>query len=290
MSNHTHRSFRGYTRNPDSIHSVEEMFQAIVKHIRDNGCKVEVKKNAEKVNGSNGYFTSEPYPHIKVALKGRPWPKTIQLIVHEYCHYWQWKDGFLDHKDDDGNIIYSHILEGDPVTAKQRDKASKLVRISEYDCEIRTGSLFAPEPKGWNLESIFSQAEHIKSANTYNRHIVWSIGDKENEGSGIFLHTYDKLAPKLWGNKKFTNFWDPWTDEGMDKILAPISAKHKKIFDDALAETIGKALKGNSVERAAKKLDIPMQRLDMYLQKKKGRVIRLFPETEKKIAARLRKL
>lgn len=264
---------------------MKEMFETIVAEVRRNGCAVEVV-NAAKVSGSNGYFTSEPKPHIKVAVKGRPWPKIIELIIHEYCHYWQWTDGFLNHEDDDGNMIYGRILEGEEVSPKERQRASALVRISEYDCEIRTGSLFAPPPKGWNLESIFSQEEHIRSANTYNRHIVWSIGDKNNVGSGIFLHTYDKLQDKLWGSKTFKTFWNPWTKEGLDKILAPLSSKHKRVFDQALAERVGEALSKSSIAKAAKTLDISKDRLDEYLDKNGNKIIKLYPETERKIAAR----
>jgi len=265
---------------------MEEMFETIVAEVRRNGCAVEIKPNAEKVSGSNGYFSSEPKPHIKVALKDKPWPKVIELIIHEYCHYWQWKDGFLNHEDDDGNIIYGRILDGEVVSPKERHRSSALVRISEYDCEIRTGSLFAPPPKGWNLESIFSQEEHIRSANTYNRHIIWSIGDKHNEGSGIFLHTYDKLAPKLWGSKIFKSFWNPWTSEGRDKILAPLSDKHRKVFDQALAERVGEVLASSTIAQCAKQLDIPRKRLDTYLDKHGPKVINLYPETRKKIKSR----
>lgn len=212
---------------------MEDMFYEIVDYIKDKGCPVTIYKNLSKINGSNGYFCSDPKPHIKAALKGKGWDKSIQLIVHEFCHYWQWKDKFIGHKDDQGNIIYSLILEGDDVTPKQREKASVLVRLSEYDCEIRTAELL----RRWNITSIYPIDEHIKSANTYNRHIAWSVGDKDHEGSGVFLHTYDKLADKLWGKKKFRSFWNPKTAAGRKKIFSPISQKHKEVFDDALKKT-----------------------------------------------------
>jgi len=208
---------------------MEKMFYEIVHFAKDQGCPVTVYKSLEKVNGSNGYFSSDPKPHIKVGLKNRPWPKAIELIIHEFCHYWQWKDGFLGRKDDEGNLIYSRILEGEEVSPEEREKASQLVRISEYDCEIRTASLF----EKWKLEAIFPPAEHIRSANTYSRHIVWSIGDKTSQGSGIFYAKYDELANQLWGNKSFKFFWDPKSSTGMGKIIEPISAEHKAIFDKA---------------------------------------------------------
>lgn len=208
---------------------MEKMFYEIVQFSKDQGCPVTVYKSLEKVNGSNGYFTSEPKPHIKVGLKNRPWPKAIELIIHEFCHYWQWKDGFLGRKDDEGNIIYSRILDGEEVTPEEREKASQLVRISEYDCEIRTASLF----EKWKLENVFPESEHIKSANTYNRHIVWSIGDKTTPGSGIFYAKYDSLADALWGNKTFGFFWDPKSSSGMGKIIETISPEHKAVFDKA---------------------------------------------------------
>jgi len=212
-----------------SNNEMKKMFYEIVKFSKDQGCPVTVYKSLEKVNGSNGYFTSDPKPHIKVGLKNRSWPKAIELVIHEFCHYWQWKDGFLGRKDDEGNLIYSRILEGEEVTPEEREKASQLVRISEYDCEIRTASLF----EKWNLEDVFPPHEHVKSANTYNRHIVWSIGDSTTPGSGIFYAKYDALADELWGNKKFSYFWDPKSSSGMGKLIEPISTEHKAVFDKA---------------------------------------------------------
>lgn len=209
--------------------AMEDMFYEIVKFVQEQGCPVTVHKELEKVNGSNGYFSSEPSPHLKVALKGKSWPRAVQLLIHEFCHYWQWKDGFLGRKDDEGNIIYSRILDGEKVSPEERKKASGFVRISEYDCEIRTSSLF----KKWNLETIFPICDHIKSSNTYNRHIVWSIGDENFPGSGIFYYKYDSLADKLWGKKKFNNFWNPKTEEGQKLLLAPISKDHLQVFDKA---------------------------------------------------------
>jgi hypothetical protein len=208
---------------------MEKMFYEIVQFSKDQGCPVTVYKSLEKVNGSNGYFASDPKPHIKVGLKNRSWPKAIELIIHEFCHYWQWKDGFLGRKDDEGNLIYSRILEGEEVTPEEREKASQLVRISEYDCEIRTASLF----EKWKLEDVFPTSEHVKSSNTYNRHIVWSIGDSTTPGSGIFYAKYDTLADDLWGNKSFSYFWDPKSSSGMGKIIEPISDAHKAVFDKA---------------------------------------------------------
>jgi len=225
-----------YNNRKPTSKQMEEMFWEIVKYIKKNGCPVTVHKTLSKINGSNGYFCSEPRPHIKAAIRDKTWDKAIQLVTHEFCHYWQWKDKFIGHKDDQGNIIYSRILEGENVTPKEREKASVLVRLSEYDCEIRTAELL----KRWNITSIYPLHEHIKSANTYNRHIVWSIGDEKNEGSGVFLHTYDKLAPKLWSGKHFKNFWNPKSEAGRKKIFGSISPKHKKVFDEALKRAMKK--------------------------------------------------
>jgi len=205
---------------------LKEIFHEIVEWIREQGCKVYLHHNKKTVSGSNGYFTSEPKPHIRVGLKNRPMDKAIELIIHEFCHYWQWSEGFLGHKDDDGNIAYAKLLDGQDLTPEERLKASTLVRISEYDCEKRTGHLF----KVWNLESVFPIEEHRKSAATYNRHIVWSIGDGTTEGSGVFLASYDKLGDRLWAGKTH-NRW-----LSLKELLAPINSKQKEIFDNALSK------------------------------------------------------
>jgi len=243
MSNRklTRRAKKGRKRiNPEKSSTAElkKVFEDICKEAKKRGCKIYKHPSKKTVNGSNGYFSSEPTPHIRMALKGRPIRKCLQLVIHEYCHYWQWKHNFLDRKDDDGNLLYGKLLDGDDLTPKERDKACKLVKMSEYDCEKRTGHML----KKWNLTSAFPLEEHRRSAATYNRHIAWSIGDRKKEGSGIFLASYDKLADKLWGNRKFTR-WPP-----LKEMLSPISAKHKKIFDAALAKE-KKAKKGKKKKR-----------------------------------------
>jgi len=229
-------------KRPSSA-EMKDMFYQIVDNAKDEGCPVTIHTKLSKVNGSNGYFSSEPKPHIKVGLKGKTWPKAIQLIMHEYCHYVQWKTGFLGHKDDEGNIAYARQLEGEVLTPRERKMASTLVRISEYDCEMRTADLF----EKWNLHSIFPLTEHIKSSNTYNRHIVWSIGDETYPGSGIFYAKYDSLADQLWGKKVFRKFWDPETYSGEGKLLSPLSKKHLEVFDSAAG--ISRDEEGNPVKR-----------------------------------------
>jgi hypothetical protein len=226
-----------------STKQMKDMFYEIVDYAKQEGCPVTVFPKKSKINGSNGYFSSEPRPHIKVALVGKSWPQRTQLIMHEYCHYWQWKDGFLGHKDDEGNIAYARQLEGETLTPRERKMASTLVRISEYDCEMRTAELF----KEWNLQSIFPPPDHIKSSNTYNRHVVWSIGDDTYPGSGIFYAKYDSLADQLWGNTVFARFWQPDTFSGKKKLLAPLSKAHREVFDRAAG--ISRDNEGNPVKR-----------------------------------------
>lgn len=204
-----------------------EIFEEICEWLKDSGCKIYRHWKSKTVSGSNGYFTPEPTPHIRIGLKGRSPHDSVRTLIHEGMHYCQWKEGFLGHRDDEGNMIYAKILDGKPVTPEEREIASCLVRLSEYDCEKRTGDLI----KKWNLESIYPIEDVRRSAATYNRHIVWSIGDYHNEGSGVFLATYDQLSPQLWRGKNF-NKWFSVKD-----VLSPISKEHKQIFDAALART-----------------------------------------------------
>jgi len=228
-------------KKPSST-SMKKVFYEIVDFAKQQGCPIEVHPNLEKINGSNGYFSAEPQAHIEIALKGKTWPRAIQLIIHEFCHYWQHVDGFIGKKDDEGNIIYARLLDGETVTIEEREKARALIQISEYDCEIRTASLF----KRWNLETIFPPEKHIRSSNTYNRHIAWSLGDKDYPGSGIFWHKYDSLGSKLWRDAQFKFFWNPKTDAGQRLIIAPISEEHRIIFDKAAG--IKRDLTGNPIK------------------------------------------
>ena len=209
--------------------AIKEVFFEIASEAAQEGCPVTVHTDKSKIEGSNGYFSQDPSPHIQIAIEDKTWGKAVEILIHEYCHYWQWVDNFMDRRDDEGNMLYSGILDGRSISPADREKARVLIQLSEYDCEIRAADLF----KKWNLESVFPPEEHIKSANTYNRHIAWSVGSKGKEGSGVFMPTYDKVAPQLWGQRKFDHFWDPNSPEGQKLIISPISDSHKKDFDEA---------------------------------------------------------
>lgn len=207
-----------------SNEDLREIFDDICSWIREQDCEVNCEWNQKTVNGSNGYFTPDPKPHIKMGLKDRPLVDAIILLIHEFCHYWQWKDKFMHRLDDKGNVIYGKILEGEKVTDEDRERARRLVALSEYDCEKRTAYLLDK----WNLTSVRSVENHIKAANAYNRHAAWSIGNIEEPGSGEFYPNHEKLADKLWPNKISHNWFTP------EEVIAPITSKHKKVFDSAM--------------------------------------------------------
>lgn len=204
---------------------LQEIFESIVEWIEKHNCKVYLN-DTKTVFGSNGYFTPDPEPHIKVGMKGRSLENAIVLILHEFCHFWQWEENFLNRIDDRGNEIYGNVLSGKEVTEDERNRARKLVALSEYDCEQRTAHLL----KKWNLESVRSVQEHIKAANAYNRHVAWSIGTGDSPGSGKFFPGHEGLADKLWPSKtKFRWFT-------AEEACAPISEDAKQIFDEAYAK------------------------------------------------------
>lgn len=203
---------------------LREIFDEITDWITEQGCEVHCVWDKKTVNGSNGYFTPDPEPHIKMGLKSRPLIDAIVLVLHEFCHYWQWKDKFMHRLDDKGNAIYGKILEGKEVTDEERERARKLVALSEYDCEQRTAYLL----KKWNLTSVRTVEDHIKAANAYNRHAAWSIGTAGKPGSGKFYPLHEKLADRLWPNKENHRWFTA------EEVVSPISSQHKKVFDTAM--------------------------------------------------------
>jgi len=202
---------------------LKKVFNQIVAWAQEQGCQINCYWDKKTVNDSNGYFSAEPKPSISMGLKGRPLKKSLVLLLHEFCHYWQWKTGFLGRKDDQGNLIYGKILDGIEVTPEEREIARKFVSYSEYDCEKRTVFLI----KRWNLQDIVSIKDHIRSANTYNRHIAWSIGDKRVPGSCIFFADFDACAKDL-------KVSDKWISD--KQIIAPISTEHQQVFQKAHAK------------------------------------------------------
>jgi hypothetical protein len=201
---------------------MKDAFEEIVDHIRKAGCKVKCHYDKKTIaSGSNGFFDMTPSPHIEVALKGRSFKRAIPLIVHEFCHYRQFLAKTLMEEFNEANELQDRILSGQDVSLKDREFSRKYTQICEYDCDLRAVELL----EEWDLNWVKDPKDHVKSANSYNRHIAWQIGGLNGPGSGIFMSNHEDIADVIWPNTKEHRVMS------IDEATSPIDEKHKVKID-----------------------------------------------------------
>lgn len=199
-----------------------DIFDQLVDWIKDNGCRVFVHKARHIIGGCNGYYESTPYHHIRVAMKNRPMDEAIGLLLHEFCHYIQHKENFYTKEIDEANELYELILNGHKLHPDDVEFTRKFVALGEYDCDMRAIDL----AKELGLDHIVKPDKVIKSANSYNRHVAWSVGSMNKSGSAIFMANHKEMGEVLWKGKKVKRMTEK-------QIFEPISAEHKRAFDKA---------------------------------------------------------
>lgn len=121
-------------------------YDEFVEFIKEDGCRVYVYDKKDSIYGGNrGTFTSNEHgPIICVANKGVTAPKRVETLIHEYAHFLQWKEGFMEMLD---GIVDSYALVDDWVegrielTARELEIARRAVLTMEYDAEKRAYEL-----------------------------------------------------------------------------------------------------------------------------------------------------
>jgi len=71
-------------------------FNQLVKYIRNQGCRVRIWRSREYIEGSLGNFgVTEFGPIINVSIKNKKSIEYTAILLHEFGHFLQLKDGFL---------------------------------------------------------------------------------------------------------------------------------------------------------------------------------------------------
>ena len=118
-------------------------FDALVKYIRKDGCPVRVyNKGILKVAQCLGTFdvSKKGTPTISIATRGHTKLENTRVLLHEYAHYRQWKDGLMGIAERviKGWDVLDKWLSGKEYDSKQLSMARNCVILIEYDAEIRT--------------------------------------------------------------------------------------------------------------------------------------------------------
>jgi hypothetical protein len=141
-----------------------------------------------------GYWDEESKT-IKVAIGRKDW---ITLLVHEYCHFCQWKELKFSSDEEvkafeefDNWLLKKKDLEDSLLT-----KHMNVIQECELDCEIRTVSKF----KEYNVLSKKQIEDYIQKSNAY----VFGYEAVKRKRSWFkkALYTNEKITKMC--SKKFT--------------------------------------------------------------------------------------
>jgi hypothetical protein len=187
-------------------------FDALVKYIKAQGCKVTVYRKKNKVNGSMGEFGEDPRPHINIAVQGHSKALIASTLLHEYAHFLQWKEGFSRYLD---KICLAYTIQYDwlhgniELTDYERQIARNAMLSIEHDAESRAYNL------GVELEvEHFDPIFHLQETQNYMASIKWSWKNRKE---------WAKRTPhSLWPSEKM----------GFNKLFAPLTDTENKILKD----------------------------------------------------------
>ncbi len=187
-------------------------FKNLVKFIKAQGCKVRIYKKKKRLVESNaiGLFVDEPHPHILMATKGHSKKEQVSVLLHEYAHFCQWRDGFSKYLDGIcwADLLWHDWLENHVELNKREIGMVRNILLSvEYDAEKRSYAM------GLELGvEGFDARYHLQEAQSYMASIKWSFAKRKDW----------KKRPK----------WKLFPPEMMshEKLFAKLTKKEKEIM------------------------------------------------------------
>lgn len=152
-------------------------YDELVQYIRSEGCRVRVYTKQNAIDGARGTFHYNKHgPIICVATKGINIKKRVEALLHEYGHYLQWQDGFMQSLDDIC-MPYDLMAEWLNVSVELTDREIRIVRnmilAMEYDAErraYRQGTLLDVEG--------FDGDYYLRGAAAYMAAIKWTFAKR----------------------------------------------------------------------------------------------------------------
>ncbi len=187
-------------------------YDELVQYIREEGCRVFVYKNKESIyGGSRGTFSvNEHGPIICAAIKDIPIPKIVEVLLHEYGHYLQHKDGYMDDLD---SIVNAYDLRTDwfegniELTELELSIVQNQILTMEYNAEkrgVEAGRWL--EPEGFDVDF------YLKGAASYMAGIKWEFARRSFNPNYIERGRYEaKILTR-------EELYAPLSEEEIEKI------------------------------------------------------------------------
>jgi hypothetical protein len=156
-------------------------FEDLVKYVKQAGCKVILYRDKDSLKGGQcaGYFNQDKKknigPYICMATSGLEVASCAELLLHEFSHYLQWKDGTeteaIDKAYEDWEKWLGHRKK---LTPERLEEIRKAVLAHEWDAEMRAIKL------GKNLKvKSYNPTDVLRGANGYMTTIKWSFQTRQ---------------------------------------------------------------------------------------------------------------
>lgn len=157
-------------------------FWELVDLVKKDGCRLRLYDKEElSVAQCAGTFdiTKSGNPLICLAIKGHTQKELLQLLLHEYAHFLQWKTGFL-HKlegpdlKEGWDVFDKWYRQVKKFSNDQLERSRNAICLIEYDADLRVLDL----AKKFNID-IGSHEEYMSKAYGYVALIKWAFKNKD---------------------------------------------------------------------------------------------------------------
>ena len=193
-------------------------FWQLVRYIKLDGCNLRLY-NKEKLILAEcpGTFdiSKNGNPIISLTTKGHTKRELMQLLLHEYSHYIQWKTGFL-HKLEGENlklgwdVLEKWLTKAKKYTDAELTWARNAVVLIEYDADLRVIDL----SHKFSID-IGSHNEYMANAYSYVTLLKWATKNRkwDSHPGGSFFNGRIRTP---------------------SEILAPITPAEEKILNESV--------------------------------------------------------
>lgn len=159
----------------------------LIEWVEQKGCPVKIKNKSGR--GYQGLFYCNKPRRIILFSKGNSKQVLFRTLVHEYCHYLQWQEGYLQkiEKLFNWQDYYFFLEDNKKLSRKKQLRALLGVLFLEHDCEARTIKLI--QEKGWPVNI----TKYIKGANNYFYELIKPIKKKKGGPSLVAPYSLNRL-------------------------------------------------------------------------------------------------
>lgn len=159
----------------------------LISWVEEQGCPVQIKNKSG--HGYQGLFYWNKPHRIVLFSKGNPKKVLFRTLIHEYCHYMQWQEKYLQKIEKLFNWQdYYFFLEDKKKLSRSKQLRALLgVLMLEHDCETRTINLI--KEKGWPVNI----QKYIRGANAYFYQIISGMKKKKGGPSLVAPYSLSRL-------------------------------------------------------------------------------------------------